>query len=239
MTITGNDERDRMIYQAMKTTMGKDQMLSLDNVAALLPGDFDLLPKELVACRHAAKLDSMAPLVTKTPHGNPLAPEPTALQDFPEVEAAPEPTPEEPEQSPDAKLTQRQARAAVEQAAKRLDLARVGVRMARSALQDQRGKLAVAIEAWQNGGPKWTPEMERKAMLQAYKDQKSKTGRVAPRRVANSYVDRAAGAYRGDASDAVRRHPVPNGLNGAPGRKGFRRGAYPSQYQHQKLPSEQ
>lgn len=73
MTITGNPERDRMIYQAMKTAMANDQALSLDNVKALLPDDFDLLPKELVACRHAARLEP-APLVEKTPDGRPLEP---------------------------------------------------------------------------------------------------------------------------------------------------------------------
>ena len=36
MTITGTMERDPTIHQAMKTTMGKDQMLSLDNERRLL-----------------------------------------------------------------------------------------------------------------------------------------------------------------------------------------------------------
>ena len=53
-------------------------------------------------------------------------------------------------------------------ASKRLDLARVGVRVARSTVQAARGKLALAIEAWQRGGPVWTEAMERKAMQQAY-----------------------------------------------------------------------
>jgi hypothetical protein len=231
--ITGNDERDAMIFAALKTAMGHDQVLSLGNVKAALPSDFDLLPSELMKARHAAKLDSMAPLITTLPDGRPLPAEPTPE---PEPEALPRAIEQEPEaQAPEAKLTQQQARAAVEEAAKRLAMARIGVRGARSAVQIARGKLAEAVTNWQNRGPRWSAADERKAMLHAYATQKAKAV-LRPARVGNSYIDRAA-AYRGDANDMVRKHPVPVGLNGQPGKKGFRRGAYPSQYQHLKVPS--
>ena len=41
-TITGNDERDAMLFAAIKKAMSNGQMLSLGNVAKFLPADFDL-----------------------------------------------------------------------------------------------------------------------------------------------------------------------------------------------------
>lgn len=189
MTITGNDERDRLLFAAMKATIGKGEPLALDCVKAELPPDFDLLPSELVQARHAAKL------------------EPTSM-DLPEpiLAQAPEMTP-----APEARLNQMQARHAVEAAAKRLDVARLDMRMARAALNTQRGKLAVAIEAWQNGGPRWTPEMEHKAMLVGYAANKGHGPRMNTRKHAPQTVIEGRGVVTGY--------------------KGNRRNGLPSEYQ--------
>jgi hypothetical protein len=213
MSITGNAERDRMIYQAMKAAANADEILSLDNVKANLPSDFDLLPGELVKCRHAAKLDSLGPL--------PL----TSRADLPLTAAAPEPQPQpEPQAAPnaddfllqpEARLTQAQARHAVESAAKRADLARLAVRMARSALDVQRGKLAVAIAAWQNGGPKWTDAMEREHMRQSYAVNK----RTGPRMNTRKFPAQTVIAGRGVIS----------------GFKGSHRNGLPSEMQHRNV----
>jgi hypothetical protein len=227
MSITGNDERDRMIYAAMKAAANADEILSLDNVKAKLPGDFDLLPGELVACRHAAKLDSLAPLeeikparalmISENPDGHSLAPEPVhdvardAVNEQPEqVETAP--NADAFLLQPEARLTQAQARAAVESAAKRLDLARLAVRMTRAALNEQRGKLSVAIEAWQNGGPKWTDAMEREHMRASYLATKGSGPRMN-----------------------TRKFPAQDMRSGVKGFKGNRRNGLPSEMQHQNV----
>ena len=195
-TISGNDERDGMIFAAMQDATNADQTLSLDNVKAHLPSDFDLLPGELVAARHAAEGESKPWYITEPE----AAPEPLAVREA-AAQATPQPEPE-------ARLTQAQARRAVESAAKRLDLARLAVRMARSALDVQRGKLSKAIEAWQNGGPKWTPEMEREQMRLSYLANK----RPGPRMSTRKHPAQAVIAGRGVVSGFKGNH-----RNGLPG----------------------
>jgi hypothetical protein len=218
-TVTGNPERDRMIFASMKAATLADEILSLDNLKARLPKDFDLRPAELVACRHVAKLDSPA---AETAEGESkpwyiteAAPEPLAVR-----EAAAQPEPQAASvvverQQPEVRLIQAQARAAVESAAKRLDLARLAVRMARSALDVQRGRLSKAIEAWQNGGPKWTDAMEREQMRASYLANK----RSGPRMNTRKHPAQAVIEGRGVVS----------------GYKGSHRNGLPSEMQHRNV----
>jgi hypothetical protein len=153
-----------------------------------------------VAARHAAKLDSPA---AETAEGE--------SKPWYITEAAPEPQAAPvvvTQHEPEARLTQGQARAAVESAAKRLDLARLAVRMARSALDVQRGKLSKAIEAWQNGGPKWTDAMEREQMRASYLANK----RSGPRMNTRKHPAQAVIAGRGVVSGFKGNH-----RNGLPG----------------------
>lgn len=220
MSITGNDERDRLLFEAMTAAAHADEALSVDNVKARLPSDFDLLPGELIAARHAAKLNNpaSAPMIAENPDGHSLVLRETAPQAAPEPQGSvsdPSSVPGEQTPEPEARLNQAQARRAVESAAKRLDLARLAVRMARAARDVQRGKLSEAVTAWQNGGPKWTDQMEREHMRQSYAANK----RSGPRMSTRKFPAQAVIEGRGVVS----------------GFKGRNRNGLPSEMQHRSI----
>jgi hypothetical protein len=210
MTITGNTERDSMLIEAIRQCLKEKRPLSVANVGAFLPADFDLIAKELTAARRAL---TPAPLETTTPAGTPLAPEP--LENFEPLDVAePQPADNPPtSEAPEADITYGQARTAVDLAHKRLSTAQVALIHRRQEHTDAKAALSVAITAWQRHGDGCGLSREQREQAEIR------------RHLAGEQQRRAAGPGPRMRPDKIL----------APGQmqfRGNRRGAFPAGYQH-------
>jgi hypothetical protein len=224
------------------STMGRAEDKSFDAVAALLPPDFDLLQIEWEEAADA--LARPEPVATAKPEppdpeqahnaGMPLPRTPKAQENFAFLHAA---EPERPaERAPTPKISQRDARAAIEAAENRLGNARIAERTKGQEAANARGALARAIQSWQMHIDPATPEERRQREVRAHLagEQARRAARVARPipQVGNSYVDRSRAYRRGsDANDFARSQM----------QTGDRHGAYPANMRGRqvRLPSEQ
>lgn len=215
---TGNAERDRRIFEALRFCREANKPLNLENVRDALPSDFDLLPGELVQARRALSpkwLEKIEP-----PHANGAEP--------PHVDAA--------DAAPRLEITREQSQAAVESAHNRLGEARVLVKVAQQRHADTKATLARAITTWQNESDPLTPaeRQQREIRNHIASENARRAARHAPainRRIGNSTVDRTA---------AYGRDPSAEGFARSQMQTGYRRGAYPASMRGRRLkvPSE-
>jgi hypothetical protein len=231
---TGNLERDARLTRAIKECGACNEQSTLDNVRDKLPKDFDLLEEELADAlaeiaeptdlRALPPVHAPAPMIAENPDGHSLR-NTWAPGSVTEKVSESEPA------TPDAKLTQGQARAAVEAAHKRLGMARVAVTVARQKLSDTKGKLAAAILAWQQGSDEGTPEQRRMQLVRDHlaSEQAKRAGHVATAQPqpGNSVVDRSAAYSRDNTPSGFVRNQFRNG--------GSHRGAFPKSMRGQSV----
>lgn len=259
---TGNAERDKRLRRAIgEVTMAHEQP-TLEAVAKNLPQDFALDAEELtgmLAEMGVIKTGSddgppeppppvaHAQMIAETPTGEPLAAPETlnkiGVPDRPEGEQPHDPPANS---TPEAKITEGQARAMVNAANARLSRARERMVTAQNALKARRADLSAEIREWQllfKPLQQSREDLVRQhiAANQQYK-QDVKDGKVPPPRQGGprgrSYIDRTSGRG-GNANDFARRYQGEHaGLGGAPVHKGARRNAYPSQYQGRTVKSD-
>jgi hypothetical protein len=213
---TGNPERDKRLVRAIRECIAcNEDPKQIGLVAEHLPKDFDLSDDELAEALHELK---RTPAATLTPA---VAAEPDAAPADSDHGQATSPQDSTPVK--EAKLTLPQARAAVERAHKRLGEARVAVQIARQKLVDTKGKLALAITAWQSNSEPGTPEERRMREVRAHlaseaaRKQRLRDAGVQPNRMRTD------------------KFPAVNLETGQMGSKGNSRGAYPAAYEHRNV----
>ncbi len=151
-----------------------------------LPADFDLLPEELA--------DALAEMK--------LAPE-----SLKKIEAPRAPEPEQPhidtaDSTPEANIGREQAQRLVEAAHVRLDTGRIAVRVAQEELRETKGKLALAITAWQQQADPLTPAQRQQRETRNFlaSEQAKRAARGAPSPQAAAFVQKRmknSGNHRG------------------------------------------
>ncbi len=179
---TGNDERDKMLRRAIGECVALREAPVIGLVLDKLPADFDLLPEELDEALREMKLAAPA----EPPQ---TAPEPTPV---------PEPTPAPAE----ANISREQAQRLVEAAHVRLDTGRVAVRVAQEKLRETKGKLALAITAWQQQADPLSPaeRQQRETRNFLASEQAKRAARGKPYPQAQAFVQKRmqnSGNHRG------------------------------------------
>jgi hypothetical protein len=221
---TGNIHRDTILYAAIGTL----DVINFDNAVAALPADFDLDQEEFTG---AVKILNSRPLmIDKTPDGRSLVP-PKSLENIEAPREAEDEPPHDPPavEAPQPVIGFQEANDNVLAAHNALGTARLALRQARQNTQDARGALARSISIWQTGLPAYTREDLIRDHLRG--EQERRRQRIeaglpanAPKRVANSYLDRSAAYGRDNSAEGAARSRMQNG---------GRRGAFPSSMQHQ------
>ena len=264
---TGNHERDKRLRRAIGECTMVHEQPTLEAVAKNLPQDFALDAEELTGMlaemgiiktgsddgppEPPPQVERMAPhtqMIEETPTGEKL-PAPETLDKIGVLDRAEGGRPHDPPagSTVEAKITEGQARHAVDVANARLSAARETMLTAQNRLKARRADLSAEILGWQT---LFKPLQQSREDLvretiranQEYK-QAIKDGKIAPpppRTRGRSYIDQTSGRG-GNASDFARRYQGEHaGLGGAAVHKGGRRNAYPSQYQGRqvKLPSD-
>ncbi len=211
-SIHDNPERAARLMRAIKETIAcHENPLQIGFVSNKLPHDFDLSDDELAEALREMKL---------------LGEATEPAQVVPAVSTAParvvpaahtEPAQRQP---PEARITQTQARKAVEAAHKRLGEARVAVIIARNKHADTNAALALAITGWQRGEDPMTSEQRRMRMVREM--------------LASEQARKQALHDAGIKGTRMRtdKFPAQNMVTGQMGHKGNSRGAYPSNYHH-------
>jgi hypothetical protein len=196
-----NPLRAAMVANVIAQNSG--EALTVENIARLLPDNFDLGEDDLEHYRQSRPI---------TFEGEPEA-TPAATQ-----EAAPEAVaePEAPPATPDQIETATQRRIAADQS---IANARVAVIAAGNVERAARAKLAEAVTTFQNGFPKVTREQLMRDMIASEQERKAAGNPLRPQgRPGKSAVDRTAFYGRGGnpARGDYRRGAFPSQAKGAP-----------------------
>ena len=261
---TGNAERDKRLRRGIGEVMMVHEHPSLEAVSKNLPQDFALDAEELTGMlgelgiikievedhpHPAHEAPHIAQMIEETPSGEPLAaPETLEKIALPDRAEGGEPHDPPATSTPEAKITEGQARAMVDAANARLGRARETMLTAQNTLKAWRADLSAEILGWQT---LFKPLQQSREDLvrqhiaanQQYK-QDVKDGKAPPPvrggPRGRSYIDQTSGRG-GNANDFARRYQGEHaGLGGAAVHKGARRNAFPSQYQGRqvKVPSD-
>jgi hypothetical protein len=242
---TGNSERDTRLRRAIGEAIACNEPMTLEQVAAHLPKDFDLEADELSGMLDAMAHDNDAPdepppqvervaplLIDATPDGHPFA-QPKSLEKIEpprEAEAA-EPHNDAADEAPqpEIRLTAQEANNAVLAAQNRLGEARININLARENTKRARGKLAAAITAWQNGATPYTQEqLVRDHLRSEQEKRRQRIEQGVPPQV------KRVGKSALDISAAYSRDNTPEGAVRSRMQIGARRGAFPKSMQGQK-----
>jgi hypothetical protein len=255
---TGNAERDKRLRRSIGEVMMAHEQPTLEAVAKNLPQDFAVDAEELsgmlgeMGVIKTGSDDAPPPqvahaqMIEQTPTGEKLPPPETlekiALPDRPEGEQPHDPPAAS---TPEAKISEGQARAMVTAANARLTRARERMVTAQNVLKARRADLSAEILGWQTLCKPMQQSREdlvrqHIAANQQYK-QDVADGKIAPptpRTRGRSFIDRTSGRG-GNANDFARRYSGEHAsLGGAAVHKGARRNAYPSQYQGRTVKSD-
>jgi hypothetical protein len=252
---TGNAERDKRLRRAIGEVMTVQEQPTLEAVAKNLPQDFAVDADELNGMLTEMGIIKTgsddgppepppqiahAPMIAETPTGEKLPP-PETLNKIALPDRAGGEQPHDPPvtSTPEAKISEGQARAMVTAANARLSRAREAMLTAQNRLKARRADLSAEVREWQllfKPMQQSREDLVRQhiAANQQYK-QDVADGKIAPPRQAGprgrSYIDRTSGRG-GNANDFARRYQGEHAsLGGAAVHKGARRNAYPSQYQ--------
>ena len=232
MFSTGNIDRDKLLIAAMKQVVASGKTATVELVSRALPGDFQLDAEELDGMlADIAPPDKQPPLIEAAQPEPVVATDTTAGQserrDGPRL---PEPV----ETTPAPEIGEREARAILDAANKRLSVSRGEMVIAQEKLKQLRGDLATAIFGWQQIGQPQQRTFENLIRDEIRKNQQFKmdvaTGKIPPPQRGGprgrSYIDQSRG-YRGDANDFARRSVQETaGLGGQRLVKGHNRGAF-------------
>lgn len=209
-SIFDNPERGRLIMQALQEIIAANDELTMANMVARLPSDFELIYPEI-----SEALETLA----GAPETQPSMPVAAALGDAPADAlgdtASPQAVPEA------AHITQQAAWAMVEAAHRRLGTARLAVQLAQRKHSDTKAALARCVMAWQQNADPGTPEERRARELRNH--------------LAGEAEQRARRGYTPKMDTS--KHSAFDPVSGRSGFKGNRRGALPSNFQHRNVNS--
>jgi len=203
---TGNLARDAFIVRAIERVRSEPNPtpIGVATVARFLPDGFDLDADEL-----SGILSTLGDVTFEDEHNGEVPFDPASgmavqppirarkiarvTETIEESRPLQAPQPEQPgidaAKSPGKPITPEQMANVVNAAARRLEQARINVRLRRSELQAKRAALAKAIAVWQSGQPRFTWEENARAHVQA--SQAARAARVAAGGAATSATARA------------------------------------------------